>query len=70
MKERSSVRIQADEMDRIKRRINEILVQHTGQPMATVEKDTDRDFFLTAEQAKGYGLIDAVEVSRSVRPAK
>jgi len=66
----SDVRIQADEMDRIKRRINEILVQHTGQPMATVEKDTDRDFFLTAEQAKGYGLIDAVEVSRSVRPAK
>ena len=44
----------------MKLRLNEILVQHTGQPMEVIKKDTDRDFFLTAEEAVEYGLIDKV----------
>ena len=54
----SDIAIQAKEMFRIKMRMNEILVYHTGQPMEVIEKDTDRDFFLTAEEAVKYGLID------------
>jgi ATP-dependent Clp protease protease subunit len=56
----SDVEIQAKEMVRMKLRLNEILVQHTGQPMEVIKKDTDRDFFLTAEEAVEYGLIDKV----------
>ena len=40
--------------------LNAILTKHTGQPLETVAKDTDRDFYLTAEEAKAYGLIDEV----------
>ena len=40
--------------------LNRILVHHTGQRMEKIEKDTDRDFFMTAEQAKDYGIVDAV----------
>jgi len=54
----SDIAIQAKEMSRIKMRMNEILVYHTGQPMEVIERDTDRDFFLTAEEAVKYGLID------------
>ena len=54
----SDIAIQAKEMFRIKMRMNEILVYHTGQPMEVIERDTDRDFFLTAEEAVKYGLID------------
>lgn len=56
----SDVEIQAKEMGRVKRHLNEILVAHTGQPMAIIERDTDRDFFLTAEEAVEYGLIDGI----------
>jgi ATP-dependent Clp protease protease subunit len=56
----SDVEIQAKEMVRMKRRLNEILVEHTGQSMEVIAKDTDRDFFLTAEDAVEYGLIDKV----------
>jgi ATP-dependent Clp protease protease subunit len=45
---------------KLKDRLNQILVKHTGQPMAKIEKDTDRDFYLSAEDAKGYGLIDNI----------
>lgn len=47
-------------MGRIKKRMNEILVYHTGRPMEIIQKDTDRDFFLTAEEAVKYGLIDGI----------
>lgn len=40
--------------------MNEILVYHTGRPMEIIQKDTDRDFFLTAEEAVKYGLIDGI----------
>ncbi len=56
----SDVEIQAKEMIRMKLRLNEILVEHTGQAMEVIKRDTDRDFFLTAEDAVEYGLIDKV----------
>jgi ATP-dependent Clp protease protease subunit len=46
------------EINRTKNRLDEILVYHTGQPLEIIEKDTDRDFFLSAEEAVEYGLID------------
>lgn len=56
----SDVEIQAKEIMRMKQRLNEVLVEHTLQPMEVIRKDTDRDFFLTAEEAVEYGLIDRV----------
>ncbi len=56
----SDIEIQAKEMNRVKKRLDEILVYHTGQPLEIIEKDTDRDFFLTAEEAMEYGLIDRI----------
>jgi len=61
----SDVEIQAKEMVRMKLRLNEILFEHTGQPMDVIKKDTDRDFFLTADDAVEYGLIDKVITRRS-----
>ncbi len=60
----SDVEIQAKEMMRIKRLLNDMLCKHTGQPLETIQGDTDRDFFMTAEDAKAYGLIDHVVVQR------
>ncbi len=60
----SDMEIQVKEMNRIKKRINEILVQHTGQPMDVISKDTDRDFYLTPEDAVKYGLIDTIIARR------
>jgi ATP-dependent Clp protease protease subunit len=54
------VEIQTKEMVRIKHQINNILVKHTGQSIKKIETDTDRDFFMTPEDAKAYGLIDKV----------
>jgi ATP-dependent Clp protease protease subunit len=56
----SDVEIQANEIKRMKLSVHEILAKHTGRPLAQVEKDVDRDFFMDAEQAKGYGLVDEV----------
>lgn len=56
----TDVEIQTKEMMRVKTQTNEILAKHTGQPMAKIEKDTDRDFFMSAEDAKKYGIIDKI----------
>ena len=56
----SDILIQSDELKRYKKSLNEILAKHTGKKLKTVEKDTDRDFFMTAEQAKKYGIVDEV----------
>ena len=56
----SDIEIQAKEVLRLKKALNEILVKHTGQELKRIEKDTDRDFFMSAEEAKAYGLIDEV----------
>ncbi|MEM9448235.1 MAG: ATP-dependent Clp endopeptidase proteolytic subunit ClpP [Cyanobacteria bacterium P01_E01_bin.6] len=54
------IEIQAKEILYLKRRLNEMLAKHTGQPIEKIESDTDRDFFMSAEEAKEYGLIDTV----------
>ena len=54
------VEIQTKEMMRIKNQINDILIKHTGQTLKKIETDTDRDFFMSPEDAKAYGLIDKV----------
>ncbi|MFC1599688.1 ATP-dependent Clp endopeptidase proteolytic subunit ClpP [Patescibacteria group bacterium] len=56
----SDIRIHADHILNTKKRLNTILAKHTGQKLADVEKDTDRDNFLSPEQAKKYGLIDKI----------
>jgi len=56
----SDIEIQADEILRTRQTLNEILVIHTGKSLETIAKDTDRDFFLSAEEAKDYGLVDSV----------
>jgi ATP-dependent Clp protease protease subunit len=56
----SDIQIQAKEMNRAKNVLDDILVYHTGQPIEVIEKDTDRDFFLSAEDAIKYGLIDKI----------
>ncbi|RKZ01032.1 MAG: ATP-dependent Clp endopeptidase proteolytic subunit ClpP [Candidatus Hydrothermota bacterium] len=58
------IAIHAREIMRIKALINELLSKHTGQPIERIEKDTDRNFFMSAEEAKKYGIIDDVIVSR------
>ncbi len=54
------VEITAKQIIKIKNKLNKILAEHTGQPLSKIEKDTDRDFYLTASEAKSYGIIDAV----------
>ncbi|MEB3229780.1 MAG: ATP-dependent Clp endopeptidase proteolytic subunit ClpP [Leptolyngbyaceae bacterium] len=56
------IEIQAKEILYHKRRLNELLAYHTGQPLDKIETDTDRDFFMSAKEAKDYGLIDHVVV--------
>ncbi len=56
----SDIDIQAKEIIRIGEMIDEILVKHTGQPVARIHEDSDRDFFMGAEEAKDYGLIDEI----------
>lgn len=58
------VEIAAKHILRIKERLNQILVKHTGQPMGKIDRDTDRDFFLTAEEAKAYGVVDEIIKSK------
>ncbi len=60
----SDIEIQAEHIIRTKQRLNEILAKHTGQSVEQVEKDSDRDNFMTAEEAKEYGLIDSIIVKR------
>lgn len=61
----SDIRIHADHIMKTKDLLNNILAKHCGQPLKTVEKDTDRDFFMSAEHAKKYGLIDQIIEKRS-----
>lgn len=60
----SDIKIHADEILKTRERLNHILAHHTGQPLERIEKDTDRDYFMSAEEAKAYGLIDDVIKSR------
>ena len=60
----TDIKIVADKILRTKRKLNEILAANTGQPIETIEVDTERDNYMTAEEAKEYGLIDSVISSR------
>jgi ATP-dependent Clp protease, protease subunit len=62
----TDVDIQAREILRMREELNNILVRHTGQPYEKIEKDTDRDFFMTGEQAREYGIVDKVIAQREL----
>jgi ATP-dependent Clp protease protease subunit len=65
----SDVEIRVKYMLKLKTRLNSIIAKHTGRSMEQVEKDCDRDNFMSAEEAKSYGLVDEVVVSRKEIPA-
>ena len=60
----SDIEIHAREMLSMKKRLTDILVLHTGQPYDRIEKDSDRNFFMSADDAKEYGIIDEVIVQK------
>ena len=64
----ADINIQAKEIQHLKDRLNGILAKHTGQEVSKIEKDTDRDYFMSADEAKSYGLVD--EVVTNVRTLK
>ena len=64
----SDIEIHAREILFLKSRLNEILAKHTGQTIQTIEKDTDRDNFLSAEESVKYGLVDSVLANRDANP--
>jgi len=59
----SDIKIRAEQILKTRDRMNQILVRHTRQPISKIEKDTDRDFYMTVEEARKYGLVDKVIVS-------
>ena len=60
----SDIELHAKEILRLKAKLNEIMQKHTGQPLDRLEKDTDRDYFMGAGEAKEYGLIDEVVIKK------
>jgi ATP-dependent Clp protease, protease subunit len=62
----SDIEIQAKEILQKREVLNNILAKHTGQPIERIAKDTDRDFYMTAEQAKEYGIVDDILVKQTV----
>lgn len=56
----SDIKIKAEQILKLKDRLNKILHQHTGQPLKKIEKDADRDYYMDAAEAKNYGLIDKI----------
>ena len=62
----SDIEIQAAEILRMRTQLNEILSKHCGKDVGAIAKDTDRDFFLTALQAKEYGLVDEILTKQAV----
>jgi ATP-dependent Clp protease, protease subunit len=66
----SDISIQAEEILKTKKKINEILAFHTGRSLEEIAKDTDRDYYLAAEEAKNYGLIDNILAKRAADPKK
>lgn len=60
----SDIDIQAKEILRLKEELIQIIAKHTGQPVDVIGKDTDRDFFMSAEEAKKYGIVDEIITSR------
>lgn len=65
----TDIAIQAREILSLKRRLNEIIALHTGKNVSQIEQDADRDYFMTAKQAKDYGIVDDILMPRPDRPA-
>ncbi|MBI4132426.1 MAG: ATP-dependent Clp protease proteolytic subunit [Candidatus Sungbacteria bacterium] len=61
------IKIEAEHIIRVKGHINDILARHTGQPIAKIERDTDRNFYMIAEEATKYGIVDEIISSKSAR---
>jgi ATP-dependent Clp protease protease subunit len=66
----TDIKIQAEEILRMREHLNGILARHTGQPMERIAADTERDYYMSADQAKAYGIIDQVVAKRvaSLKP--
>jgi ATP-dependent Clp protease protease subunit len=64
----SDIEIQANEILRMRELLEELIAEHTGQPLEKVSKDTDRDYILTADEAVAYGVVDEVITSRKIKP--
>lgn len=62
----ADIHIQATEILKMREQLNKILAYHTGQPLERISKDTDRDYFLSAQDAKAYGLVDEVIISKNL----
>ena len=60
----TDIAIQAEQILRIKRKMNELLAKHTGKPLKTIEKDVERDYYMNAEEALKYGIIDDIIAPR------
>ena len=61
----SDIKIVADNIIKTRKRLNEMLAANTGRPLEDIERDTERDNFMTAEEAKAYGLIDEIVTKRA-----
>jgi ATP-dependent Clp protease protease subunit len=66
----TDIEIQAREILYLKQRLNQSLADHTGQPLERIQEDTERDFFMSAEEAKNYGLVDQVIDRRPLHPIR
>ncbi|HDH57964.1 MAG TPA: ATP-dependent Clp endopeptidase proteolytic subunit ClpP [Bacteroidetes bacterium] len=66
----ADIEIHAKEILKVKRQLNEILVKHTGKTLEQIEKDTDRDYFMNAVEARDYGIIDEVISEKETKSAK
>jgi len=64
----TDIDIHAREILRLRQRLDEILAAHTGQPLEKIQEDTERDFFMSGEEAREYGLVDEVIVKRDITP--
>ena len=62
----SDIQRHAEDILKVKRRLNEIYVHHTGQPYEAIDRTLDRDHFMSAEEAKAFGIIDEVTTKRSL----
>jgi len=66
----ADIKIQAEEIVKAKRMINELLAKHTGQPVEKIEQETERDRYMSAQEALAYGLIDEVLSEESKKEQK
>src|SRR5687767_8322444 len=66
----TDIEIQAREINKLKKRLNELVAKHASRPIEQVEKDTDRDYFMSAEEAIAYGLVDKIVTRNELKKAE